>query len=112
MFTRKKNLWKRRKGLSYRELSNKFQISIGAVSNILKRKLEYTNDYESKRNKILKRKFKNEFNQDANTYVYERFTLQRSKNILEYFKYVTKQFKMFTFKYFFFVVYEVDKCDQ
>ncbi|CAF3816564.1 unnamed protein product [Rotaria sordida] len=68
-------------GFSYRELCDKFQISIGAVSNILKRKLEYTDDYELNRNKKLKRKSKNEFNQDINTHVYEWFTLQRSKNI-------------------------------
>lgn len=37
-------------GLSHRVLSEKFHISIGAVSNILKRKLEYTNDYELNRN--------------------------------------------------------------
>ena len=53
-------------GLSHRVLSEKFHISIGAVSNILKRKLEYTNDYELNRNKKLKRKSKNEFNQDIN----------------------------------------------
>jgi hypothetical protein len=34
-------------GLSHRLLCEKFNISIGAVSNILKRKLEYTDDYES-----------------------------------------------------------------
>ena len=53
-------------GLSHRLLSERFHISIGAVSNILKRKLEYTNDYELNRNKKLKRKSKNEFNQDIN----------------------------------------------
>ncbi len=36
-------------GHSHRLLSEKFHISIGAVSNILKRKLEYTNDYELNR---------------------------------------------------------------
>ncbi len=29
-------------GLSHRELSQKFKVSVGAVSNILKRKSEYT----------------------------------------------------------------------
>ena len=68
-------------GLSYRQLSNKFQISIGAVSNIMKRKTEYTDDYESNINKNFKRKLKNEFNKDLNTHVYESFTLRRPKNI-------------------------------
>ncbi len=45
---------------------DQIQISVGAVSNILKRKLEYTNHYELNRNK----KLKNEFNQDINTHVY------------------------------------------
>jgi transposase len=39
------------RGLSHRQLSDRFQISVGAVSNILKRKLEYTSDYENNRNK-------------------------------------------------------------
>ena len=54
-------------GLSYRQLSNKFQKSIGTVSNIMKRKTEYTDDYESNINKKFKRKLKNEFNKDLNT---------------------------------------------
>ena len=41
--------------LSYGQISDKFQISVGAVSNISKRKLEYTDDYELNRNKKLKR---------------------------------------------------------
>ena len=63
----KMNLIKEKEnGLSHRLLSEKFHISIGAVSHILKRKLEYTNDYELNRNKKLKRKFKDESNQDLN----------------------------------------------
>ncbi|CAF2849584.1 unnamed protein product [Rotaria sp. Silwood2] len=54
-------------GLSYRQLSDKFQILVGVVSNISKRKLEYTDDYELNRNKKLKGKFKNELNQDINS---------------------------------------------
>jgi len=42
-------------GVSHRELCNKFHISIGAVSNILKRKCEYTHDYETNKNKRIKR---------------------------------------------------------
>ena len=41
-------------GLSYRLLSERVHISTGAVSNILKRILEYTDEYESLRNKRLK----------------------------------------------------------
>ena len=46
------------RGLSHRELRDKFQVSVGAVSNILKRKNEYINDYETNRNKKLKRRGK------------------------------------------------------
>jgi hypothetical protein len=53
-------------GSTPRELSDRFQISVGAVSNILKRKLEYTNDYETNRNKKLKRKMKDDSNQEVN----------------------------------------------
>ena len=57
----KMNLIKEKeRGLSHRQFSDRFQISVGAVSNILKRKFEYTNDYETNRNKKLKRKFKDE----------------------------------------------------
>ena len=38
------------RGLSNRQLSDKFQISLGAVSKILKRKSEYTHDYEPELN--------------------------------------------------------------
>ena len=69
------------RGLSYRQLGDRFQISVGAVSNILKRKAEYTNDYETNRNKKLKRKFKDDLSQEINENVYEWFVLQRSKNI-------------------------------
>ena len=34
-------------GLSQRKLSDKYKISLGLVSNILKRKKEYLNDYET-----------------------------------------------------------------
>ena len=44
----KMNLIKEKeRGLSHRELRDKFKISIGAVSNILKRKNEYLHDYET-----------------------------------------------------------------
>ncbi|CAF1288191.1 unnamed protein product [Adineta ricciae] len=48
-------------GSSHRELSDTFQISVGAVSNILKRKAEYTNDYETNRNKKVKRPILQEY---------------------------------------------------
>ncbi|CAF1172021.1 unnamed protein product [Rotaria sordida] len=68
-------------GLSHRELSEKFEISLGAVSNILKRKCEYTNDYETNCNKKLKRKLKDDLRQEINDNVYEWFVAQRAKNI-------------------------------
>ena len=43
-------------GFSHRQSSDKFQISLGSVSNILKRKLEYTDDYQLNRNKKIKTK--------------------------------------------------------
>ena len=74
-------LKERERGLSYRELGDKFQLSIGAVSNILKRKCEYENDYHSNQNKKVKRKVKGDLSQSINDNVYEWFTAQRSKNI-------------------------------
>jgi transposase len=47
-------------GLSHQQLSDRFKVSVGAVSNILKRELEYTNDFESNRNKKIKRKLKDD----------------------------------------------------
>ena len=45
-------------GLSHRHLKEKFQVSLGIVSNILKRKNKYAQDYETNRDKKLKRKSK------------------------------------------------------
>jgi len=39
--------------LSYRDLKDTFQVSVGSVSNILKRKREYIDDYECNQNKKL-----------------------------------------------------------
>ena len=50
-------------GLSQRKLSDKYKISLGSVSNILKHKKEYLNDYETNQNQNVKRKFKNEYGQ-------------------------------------------------
>ncbi len=69
------------RGLSYRELKENFQIFLGCVSNILKRKHEYVNDYECNHNKKLKWKMKNDFNQTISDNVYEWFVAQRSKKI-------------------------------
>ena len=38
------------KGLRHRPLSDRFQISLSAVPNILKRKSEYTHDYGTELN--------------------------------------------------------------
>jgi hypothetical protein len=67
------------KGLSHRQLCDKFQISLGVVSNILKRKSEYCHDYETNCNKKLKRKGKSDLSQEINDSVYEWFTAQRAK---------------------------------
>ena len=67
------------RGLSYRELKENFQVSLGSISNILKRKHEYVNDYECNHYKKLKRKMKNDLNQTINDNVYEWFVAQRSK---------------------------------
>ena len=81
-FEQKMNLIKEKeRGLSHRELRDKFQVSVGAVSNILKRKNEYINDYETNRNKKLKRRGKNDLSQTINERVYEWFVAQRSKRI-------------------------------
>ncbi len=70
------------RGLSHRVLSDKFKLSIGAVSNVLKRKYEYTNDYETNQNKKVKRKLKGgDIRQEVNDNVYECFVVQRGKNI-------------------------------
>ena len=68
-------------GTYHRKLSQKFNISLGAVSNILKRKDEYTSDYETSRNKKLTRKLKNDISQEINDNVYEWFVAQRAKGI-------------------------------
>ena len=69
------------RGFSHRELKEKVQVSLGAVSNILKRKQEYLDDYESNQNKKFKRKLKDELGQTINDAVYEWFVAQRSKKI-------------------------------
>ena len=43
------------KGLSERKLAAKYNISLGSVSNVLKRKTEYLNDYETNQNQSVKK---------------------------------------------------------
>jgi predicted DNA-binding protein YlxM (UPF0122 family) len=67
--------------VSYRTLAEKHKISIGSVSNIIKRKAEYIESYEQNENSNKKRNFRDEFNQQLDQKVYEWFVIQRSKNI-------------------------------
>lgn len=66
---------------SYRTLADKYKISIGSVSNIIKRKTEYIEDYEQNQNSNKKRNVRDEFSQLLDQQVYEWFVAQRSKNI-------------------------------
>ncbi|CAF1622589.1 unnamed protein product [Adineta ricciae] len=68
-------------GSCYRDLRDKFNVSIGAVSNILKRKREYMSDYETNLSKNVKRKTSHDFSQSINESVYEWFVAQRAKKI-------------------------------
>jgi uncharacterized protein (DUF2461 family) len=69
-------------GLSQRVLSENYHISLGSVSNILKRRKEYLHDYETNQNQQVKRKFKNVNSQKLlDDHVYEWFVQQRAKNI-------------------------------
>jgi hypothetical protein len=43
------------RGLLYRELSDNFKLTLGAVSNVLKQTCEYTNDYDKNQDKKVKR---------------------------------------------------------
>ncbi|CAM4823844.1 unnamed protein product [Rotaria magnacalcarata] len=66
---------------SYRTLADYYKISIGSVSNIIKRKAEYIENYEHNENSTKKRNFRDELNQQLDQKVYEWFAIQRSKNI-------------------------------
>ena len=70
------------RGLSYKELKEKFQVFLDCVSNTLKWKHEYVNDYECNDSKKLKWKMKNDLNQTISDNVYDWFVAQRSKKIL------------------------------
>ena len=67
--------------ISYRVLADKYKISIGSVSNIVKRKAEYMESFEQNDSSTKKRNLRNEFNQQVDQLVYEWFVNQRSKNI-------------------------------
>ena len=68
-------------GLSHGQLSKNYEVLIGSVSNILKMKSEYTHDFQTHKNKRVKRKLKNDLRQEINDNVYEWFVAQRAKNI-------------------------------
>ncbi|CAF1355307.1 unnamed protein product [Rotaria magnacalcarata] len=67
--------------VSYRTLADKYKISIGSVSNIIKRKVEYIESYEQNESSTKKRDLRDEFSQQHDQQVYEWFVVQRSKNI-------------------------------
>ena len=48
-------------GVSFRALKDKFHVSVGSISNILKRKNEYLDDYECNKSKRIKRKTIHEY---------------------------------------------------
>ena len=78
----KMNLIKEKEqGLSHRQLSKNYEVSIGSVSNILKRKSKYTHDFQTHKNKKVKRKLKNDLRQEINDNVCEWFVVQRAKSI-------------------------------
>ena len=67
--------------LSQRDLATKYKISKGAVFNILKRKHEYLNDYESNQSNGVRRKIKNDYGKRIDDETYEWFVAQRAKNL-------------------------------
>lgn len=68
-------------GLSQRTLCEKYNISKGAVYNVLKRKEEYQSDFQLNANKGVKRKLGDEPGQKVDESVFSWFVKQRSKNI-------------------------------
>jgi predicted DNA-binding protein YlxM (UPF0122 family) len=67
--------------LSQRDLATKYKISKGAVFNILKRKHEYLNDYESNQSNGVRREIKNDYGKRIGDETYEWFLVQRAKNL-------------------------------
>lgn len=68
-------------GLSQRELSAKYNVSKGAVYNILQRQEEYKCDFQTNSNKGVKRKLQDDSGRKIDEAVFSWFTQQRSKNI-------------------------------
>ncbi|CAF1597859.1 unnamed protein product [Rotaria magnacalcarata] len=68
-------------GLSQRTLAVKYNISLGSVSNVLKCKAEYLDDYGANQNHNVKRKIIHVNSRELGEKVYEWFVQQRSKNI-------------------------------
>lgn len=66
---------------SQRDLAIKYKISTGAVCNILKRKQEYLNDFESNQCHEIRRKIKNNLRKKIDEETYSWFVAQRAKNI-------------------------------
>ncbi|CAF3341955.1 unnamed protein product [Rotaria sp. Silwood2] len=66
---------------SQRDLATKYKISTGAVCNILKRKQEYLNDFESNQCHDVRRKIKNNLRRKIDEETYSWFVAQRAKNI-------------------------------
>ena len=54
------------RGISYRQLNDRFSVSFSVVFNLLKRKYEHITDDKTNRSKKLKRKCKNNLNQEIN----------------------------------------------
>ena len=61
---------------SYRELKENMLVSLGCISNILKRKHEYVKDYECNHCNNWKPKMKNDLNRTINGSAYEWFVAQ------------------------------------
>jgi predicted DNA-binding protein YlxM (UPF0122 family) len=58
---------------SYHILANKYKISIGSMSNIIKHKGEYMENYEQNENSNRKQNLRDEFSQQLGQKVYEWF---------------------------------------
>ncbi len=67
--------------LSQRDLAIKYKISTGAVCNILKRKQEYLDDFESNQCHEVRRKIKNNLGKKIDEETYSWFVAQRAKNL-------------------------------
>jgi hypothetical protein len=65
---------------SYRELAREYKVSLGAVSNILKRKEEYLDKYKENAGDHVKRKFRLTDNEQTKEAVWRWFKVARSKN--------------------------------